>query len=664
MILPPPTGEQDAALELWVKGTSVTVSAAAGSGKSTLLLHAVRRAPRHSQVAILSYNRPLATEMTIKLETLKSHGCTLEGVSAQAFTFHGLCSHLFALTPDDTTMEDVLDAVDRGELSMSSPFCPTHVCIDEVQDMRQLHHRLLCAVLPKSCVYMLVGDANQLLYDFENPPASTVFMETPWEFFTATDWATARLSTSFRLTTPVAAFVNAVSKQSDMPTLEAGNIVTEPPVTSIISCTVWQWTQKLVPLIMDALRQAKCPSEIGIIARSVRASQPLVTLVNALAAANLPLYVHSCDGSDPRVRHNKICVCTWHASKGLQWPYTFVLGVDSSSEPRPLHVALTRSQSVLVVVNDSSRPHIGILRATRTVDCTVDTVTSDLAGRLDSLRAAPVWERSMAPREVSNFAPRGQIAHQLHTMILDVGGRSPGTTTQPSEQVVQVRTGWEDVTDIFVDAVMIATERYRSGHCSRVEEMLHPIRLARAVRLERLMMSNRQRAVDTRFRDSELLPHATLHALHTFVTASDEKSLVEDSCRAAVSASAFVGFHHRAARLIMATWWDDDLFRMSMTMVDETIEQSSVLDAVVSRPPSTQTEHPLYMRVHARSQRVVYRVTYGQRLTASERLLAVLPLALDDTLDVAVLLNIRTGECQRLVLSDRLAFLSGVHETV
>ena len=343
MVLPPPTGEQDRALALWVDGVSQVVSAAAGSGKSTLLLHAVSRAPPNARVAILSYNRPLAVEMTTKLDALEGSGLIAPGVVAQAFTFHGLCSHLFALTPDDTTMESILDAVERGSLQPSAPFCPTHVCIDEVQDMRLLHHRLLKAVLPPSCAFLLVGDANQLLYDFEVPPATTVFMERPEAFFRAAGeaaWHTSRLSVSFRLTPPVAALANAVAEHDGLSQLEAGNSLVDPPPPRIITCSAWQWTRKLLPLVLEALSEAGCPSEIGILARSVRSCQPLLMLENALASQNVPVYVHSCDGADPRVREKKICVSTWHAGKGIQWTSSFVVGVDASSVARPMHVAL------------------------------------------------------------------------------------------------------------------------------------------------------------------------------------------------------------------------------------------------------------------------------------------------------------------------------------
>ena len=267
------------------------------------------------QVVILSYNRPLATEMTAKLERLERAGLMPQGVSARAFTFHGLCTHLFALTPDDTTMEDVLDKVERGDVRPACGFAPTHVCVDEVQDMRALHHRLLRAVLPGGCVHLLVGDANQLLYDFERPPATTAFMETPWLFFAAEEWRASRLSVSFRLTPPVAALVNAIAEQDGLAPLEAGNASDDPPPVQVISCSVWQWAQTLTPLLLQAIREEGCPSRVGVLVRSVRTSQPLLALVNSLAAHNVAVYVHSCDGADARVRERKICISTWHSAQ-------------------------------------------------------------------------------------------------------------------------------------------------------------------------------------------------------------------------------------------------------------------------------------------------------------------------------------------------------------
>jgi len=668
MVLPPPTGEQDTALSEWVQGRSQVVSAAAGSGKSTLLLHAVRRAPQDARVVILSYNRPLAVEMTAKLEELEASGLVKSGVAAQAFTFHGLCSHLFALTPDDTTMETVLDAVDRGAMKPTCEFRPTHVCIDEVQDMRLLHHRLMTTVLPAGCTYLLVGDANQLLYDFETPPATTMFMERPETFFAAggDPWRASRLSTSFRLTPPVAELVNAVANGGGLSTLEAGNSTPDPPAPRVITCSVWQWTQKLMPLVLNALREADCPSQISILARSVRASQPLLALVNALAAQNVSVYVHSCDGVDPRVREKKICVSTWHASKGLQWPYTFVLGVDASSEPRPLHVALTRSQRVVVVVNDSKSPHPGLLTAIQSVsEVSIDAVTAQMIASpvARGPGGAPGVGGPAKPRDVTQFSPRGAAAHHLHNMIVDVGGLPPGTS-QLQTQMVNIESVWEDVTDIVVDGALIEAERLRTGRCPRVEEMRQPMRASRDERLKRLMGGDRRRLVDTRLTDRDLLPSLAKYALQNFDNPQNPACRVEQALRAATGASAFAGYHHRANRLMASRWWSDDVFKLVLSMLLEALHEATAFDVVRAREVTRAGDRPMYARVQACSGTVGFRFVFSDRLTATERLKAVIPMALDLRIEMCLLVNLRTGETQRLILADRDAFLSALQDAL
>ena len=667
MVLPPPTGEQDKALSQWVQGRSQVVSAAAGSGKSTLLLHAVRRAPANARVAILSYNRPLAVEMTSKLEALESSGLVGPGITAQAFTFHGLCSHLFSLTPDDTTMETILDAFDRGALRSTVEFRPTHVCIDEIQDMRLLHHRLMRAVLPAGCTYLLVGDANQLLYDFETPPATTLFMEQPQSFFGGVDgdWTSSRLSTSFRLTPPVAALVNAVSERDGLSILEAGNSTPSPPAPRVITCSVWQWTQKLVPLVLNALREADCPSQISIIARSVRVSQPLLALVNALATQNVPVYVHSCDGVDPRVREKKICVSTWHASKGLQWPYTFVLGVEASSEPRPLHVALTRSQRVLVIVNDSKAPHPGLLHAIQSVEnVSIDAVTAQMiASPVARGKGAPGFGGGgSGPRDVTHFAPRGSAAHHLHGMIVDVGGL-PAGASELQTQLVNLESVWEDVTDIVVDGALIEAERLRTGRCLRVEEMRTPMRASRAERLNLLMSGDRRRIVDTRLTERDLLPALSKYALQHFDHAQNPAPRVEQAVRAATGASAFAGYHHRANRLMASRWWSEDTVKLVLSMLLEVLHDEVAFDVVKARAAERAGDRPLYARVQACSGAASFRFVFTDRLTAAERLRTIVPMALDPRIEVCILANLRTGETQRLRLADRDAFLSALQDS-
>lgn len=656
-VLPPPTEEQDVALKHWVGGRSQVVSASAGAGKSTLLLHAAKRVPEDAFVIVLSYNKPLAVSMNLKLEKLRRTGVLARGVTAVAYTFHGLCSYLYGtVAMDDTTLEDTVSKAATGALKAQHPFTPTHVCVDEVQDMRPLHHRLLQVALPPTdVIYMLVGDKEQLLYDFEEPPASVTFLEDPESHF-HTRFVFTRLSMSFRLTPPVAAFANAVSKQHGALPLVPGNYERHsPPSTRIISCSVWDWAKCILPIIQTHLQEGCPASSIGIIARNVRSSQPLLTLVNVMAKRGIPLYIHGLDGLDPKVRDEKICISTWHSSKGLQYDVVVVLGVDASSEPRPLHVALTRSASHLVCVMDNRSPNLAVLRAIDAgAPTSSDHATIRLVHRIDELPPPSVFTAN-GPRDLTSFSPRGSVVHDLHHNILDVGGTPPAECFT-ADHLVQTSQGtWEDVTGLYVDATLMCVEMIRTGVCLRLNEIVNPIRAPRQHRLARLLAGDRTRLVDSRLTNSDLLPEASWAAVAECTSCHPRSNDAPHVfAAAAAAAAAYNGFHHRSERLRDGRWVDDALFKAFQATCLATLPHSQVnFDVVLAREPRSEHERALYTRCHARSGSTAFTFVSAERLSAADRLRAVVPMAVSEEIDTCVLVNLRTGECQRLVLGDR-----------
>lgn len=659
-----PTGEQDYALSLWARDDCTVVSAAAGAGKSTLLLHAVRRAPASSSVLILSYNKPLAVSMCDKLEGLKHEGLMPSCSSASAFTFHGLCSHLFALTPDDITMEETITNAKNGRLKMKAGWTlPTHVAVDEVQDMRPLHYDLIQLVLQaceKPPVIMLVGDPEQLLYDFEDPPATTEYMDNPESFFEG-EWKHARLSTSFRLTPPLAAFVNAIAAQHGAPRLEAGNLGGRAPPPSVVTCSVWQWSNKLVSTVQSYLRDGTRPEDIGIIARSVRNSPPLQTLINSLSRSKIAMYVHGCDGADPKVRTGKVCVCTWHASKGLQWKVVFVLGVDGLSEQKPLHVALTRSSCHLHIINDARSPNISVLVAiAQGVAATVDDSTTAAVASKDKLSAPAPYQPGSGPRDVTALSLRGGVTHKLHSLIYDVGGIEAGQSSLPEELIVEVKTPsgpvWEDVTMLYIDAVLMAMEVERFGYSRRVREMANPVRTTRDERIARTLVGDRTRMVDNRQTNNELIPDEARAALNNHRLAPPLR--FDAYGAAAAAASAFNGFHHKASRLSSGTWMNQHTFAQMCAVARTTIPHGTVFDQLVVLPVSDETPRALYARVDAQTDTESFTFVYGDRIGSAARIRAATALALSSNLERANIVNLRTGERMALVLKDRRQFVA------
>ena len=165
-MLPPPSIEQAAVLDLYRAGRDIVVTAVAGAGKSTLLLHACSAFPNDTTL-VIAYNAPLAAEMNELLAAAQLR-------NARALTFHAFASEVFRLCPDDNTMFDIVEDAKRNGVQPRKWVLPDHLLLDEMQDCRHLYWELLNLALRLRETHTLIaGDAQQMLYvphRYSQPP--------------------------------------------------------------------------------------------------------------------------------------------------------------------------------------------------------------------------------------------------------------------------------------------------------------------------------------------------------------------------------------------------------------------------------------------------------------------------------------------------------------
>ena len=636
--LPPPSAEQLVALDTWRAGYDQVCTAAAGSGKSTLLLHACAAAS-DEDVLIVAYNKPLAAEMT---ERLAAAG--LE--RAQCFTFHGLCSHAYRLTPDDVTMHEVVAEAEAG-LKPTKVVRATRILLDEVQDMRAIFHRLLATLFDLQAVHwLLVGDPVQMLYDYdEDDPAILSFMHTPREYFRRSKWIRTRLSVSFRLTRPLADLANALLDRTCDP-LVAGNASVAQPAPRIVTCSNWDWARVVTPIVRELAARVAL-HEITLLVRSVRAdtNRPLANLVNALAQVGCPVYIHGVDGNDARVQRNKLRICTWHASKGTQNKAVIVLGVDGNSQHNPLHVALTRSKCEQIVLQDRRKQHIGLVKAAKTlqdVHADQETLASDADADTDVAPPTGVNTQRVL-HNLEHWSPRGRCTrvHALlerHDVIL--------FETEPevlaAENMVCSRNMWEDATPFYVLAALMHAEQVRTGLCKRTRDMLDKRRVSRDNLRVHIERGSDVRYLDLRLRDGEILPSIGQRAIE-LGRAPDMRESSDAKwrrwCSLAVCAVAWGGFHHLATRLLPVDW-------VAHEQCDEIARRVASVEAEAFDVLLTAERDGClyYTRVPALAKGVAWTFVYADSIGQSSMIRASVPLAFDDDLDKAAVFNLRTGE--------------------
>lgn len=668
-MLPPPSLEQSRVLEKFRQGKNLVVTAVAGAGKSTLLLHACATFP-DEEIVVLAYNAPLAAEMN---QLLEAAGL----VNAKAYTFHSLASQIFRLCPDDTTMFEIVQEAHRGGAQPRKWMTPKHLLLDEMQDMRDLFWEVLNLAFDLPSVHTLIcGDPEQMLYDFETDDAAKLdYLQRPEAFFRPGVWLRERLSVSFRLTPPVAALVNVVK---DGEPLVAGN--TGPAFEPVIvTCGMFEWTSKLLGTLRTWLTMFP-PSKIAILVRSVRTAHPAVrTFINNIVGAGIPVYVHGVDAAHAQVRHGKIAVATHYAAKGLTFEACMTLGAAEGVDANPMYVAVSRSRCRQVLVLDRMRPPQRVLQGLRdgsvaAVCCahTKQLVKYGHKAPSDAPRSAP------ALNDVSFWEPRGrapEVHASIGTTIVSVTQDEPLT----SECFAEFGEMTEEVAEIYVLGALMAEEHRVTGRCQRLEQVMRPQKASMHERTKRARDGDGTRLVDERSRNDELFPErlrSLVRSLHVpareplfFPDPAEDEEEEEPSaadgqraeavrwCAAAIAATAFGHYHHKAARLLTCLdWVDADRFttireRIRTRCLSTAAGRSVSLDAMIRHiGPQTVTQFRCHALVGGDT---AWLVVFADHIGPGTRVRACVPAAVSDEVRTCCVLNVRTGETQTYTLTDR-----------
>lgn len=648
--LPAPSKEQREAADAFCAGDNVVVTAVAGAGKTTLLTHICERYS-DEDVVVIAYNAPLAKEMNDVLEK-----CGL--MRAKAYTFHGLASHAFRLCLNDAALHEVVREARAGHLARRVDVAPAHLLLDEMQDMRDVFFELLRVVIVgglDGVHTLLCGDAEQMLYDFEeDDPARLDYLREPERFFGARRaWRHTRLSVSYRLTPPLVDLVNAL-KPADSQQLVSGNLADAPhPPPVIVTCGIFEWCDKLLPILHDIFRRV--PYErTAILVRTVKTTHAGTRMfVNALTNAGVPIYVHGVDAPLASVRRGKVTVCTHYAAKGLTFDACITLGVGETSDENPTYVALSRARRFQVVVLDRRRPPRRLLRSL--ADGTVRANLCPQTRAFVQFGYEDPEESVYAPsvRDVTAWSPRGRAAACHAAVRVHAADAPSGAAQLTIEPVATTARGeTEEVSRVYVLAALCAEENAATGRCRRLEQLLAPQRVSARERRRRLETGDSTRMVEERATDDELLPPRARACLRDALAHADEPA---KWCAVAVASACYGEYHHTASRLLPdLSWVDAPTFatvraRVAACVGDASDAQFDVVLRHVGDVTLTQC------RCHLLRGATAFSFVYAD--TLSDTLCACTPAVLaPDRVDVCRVINVRTDEAREYLVVDREAF--------
>lgn len=341
----------------------VVVDAVAGSGKTTTIL-GLAQTFTDKKIIQITYNSQLKLEVRQKVVQMGLNNLEIH-------TYHSLVVNYY----DPEGHEDqginlvvTADTIPHTEL----PQCDILV-IDESQDMTKLYFDLIKKLLRdinnENIALVILGDKFQGIYDFKE--ADTRFLTCAANLWNKFEPVNKELSTSYRVTEPIAWFVNNVLVgQQRIHSTKSG-----PPVY-YIRHNVWKAHELFFPLIMDLLKSPDIgPGDIFVLSSSLRGKSSFVVLENCLVRHGVKCYVPKSEEQrlSTETIKGKVVFSTFHQSKGRERKIVIIYGFDSSYFeyyarsaptdvcPPVLYVAVTRASQQLILLADVNQTPLPFL---------------------------------------------------------------------------------------------------------------------------------------------------------------------------------------------------------------------------------------------------------------------------------------------------------------
>lgn len=302
---------------------------------------------------------------------------------------------------------------------------------------------------------VVLGDKRQEVYSFNNADSRFLTMAARPEVFGYVNndkWTAADQTTSNRVTQQNIDFINQQMLKQPLGTaMRAVKKQTQDgvpyPRPRYLICDPYEDILGEVLRLLDTCQLS--PTDIIVLAPSVRGASPSIYLANDLASRGIPVFRSDSDVSDiaPEVASGKVLICTYHQAKGIERRASIVLGFDQSyhtwfdktvdartTVSNPQYVAATRALEHLVLIHDSRRaalPFVDLDKVSQTCELLTirplqvepptpkeripafsvtalcrnlsETLITDCLGRLDfRLIAAPAYGVAAPPTEIQD----------------------------------------------------------------------------------------------------------------------------------------------------------------------------------------------------------------------------------------------------------------------
>lgn len=349
--LPPASREQTNIILAISAGKNVITNSVAGSGKTTTIMHvamAVTAGDSPREVLVLTYNRKLRHETIAR--------ASRAGIPLEIHTYHSFAvKYLSSACINDRGMIGAIDGEWRREL----PHWDL-IVIDEAQDMTTLYYRLVRKIVAgyPMIQYCIIGDDKQSIYDFNNADSRFILLADQL-YNSHLEWERITLSTSYRVNSTHAAFVNKCLLGYEK--ICAWNTGKHKPryiIANLFDPNV------LYNELQYYYALGYTNGDIFVIAPSVRSLlSPVRLFANLASTRGVPIFVPNSDDEqiDESILGNKLVFSTFHQVKGLERKAVIVCGFDSTyfdffkrgqphdQCPNEIYVATTRALELMSV---------------------------------------------------------------------------------------------------------------------------------------------------------------------------------------------------------------------------------------------------------------------------------------------------------------------------
>lgn len=357
--LPKPSKEQQVIIDtVRRKKSNVVVNSVFGSGKTTTILHIAKTNP-NDKILILTYNARLKTECREKAQELHLDHCEIHSYHAMGVKYY---SHSCRT---DTELQHII----QQRKPPRRPFEFSLIIMDEQQDMSPLYYSWILKILKDnvSATTQLVvfGDIYQNIYGYRGGDARFLtWSPTLFQLYSDYPWDRCNISTSFRVSRPIAHFINHHLLHYERVMTSEHHKIREPVrylITDAFSSTPFDE-------VLNYLQKGYQPEDIYILAPSLRVSKhlsPVRRLENRLVQKGIPCFVPISDDEviGEEVSQGKIVFSSFHQIKGSERPVVVVFNFDASyfdfyaknenryQCPNAIYVAVSRAKAEMSLIH-------------------------------------------------------------------------------------------------------------------------------------------------------------------------------------------------------------------------------------------------------------------------------------------------------------------------